>query len=66
MSPYIRKRSKRKDPKAMTLLKGNLMIPEAKHEMEKGKGSMAPTTMRKPPHFLEFLSCLAILTSKYL
>lgn len=63
MSPYSKKRNKRKEPKAITLLKGNFMMPAAMHDMEKGKGSIAPTTMRKPPHFLEFLSCLAILTS---
>src|SRR5690606_2845529 len=59
------KRNNRSDPNSTTLLKGNLMIPAAIHDMENGKGSKAPTTIKKPPHFLEFLSCLAILTVIY-
>ena len=64
ISPYIAKRSNRKDPYNTTALNGNFMIPAAIQEIEKGKGRRAPTTIKNPPHFFEFLSCFYILTSK--
>lgn len=57
------KRTKRKEPYRTTPLNGYSIIPAAIHDSEKGTGNKAPTIIKKPPHFLEFLSCFAILVS---
>ena len=57
-------RNKRSEPYTTTFLNGNLIIPAAIQAMEKGSGNKAPTTIKKPPHFLEFLSCFSIFTSR--
>lgn len=41
------------------------MIPAAILVIENGIGNNAPTTIKKPPHFLIFFKCFFILTSKY-
>ena len=59
------KRAKRNNPKNATFLNGYLIIPAVIQAIEKGNGNKAPTKIKIPPHFLEFLRLFSIFTSKY-